>query len=77
MAKKIGLDAAAAAEVQTEIEAAAAEQPQEIKYTKAALIGSKRFQERRDLLEAILDDGGSFTIGEAEALINYYLNKEV
>lgn len=75
MANKIGIDAAAAAEAQTEIEAAAAEQPQ--KYTKAALAGSKRFQARRDLLNAILDDDGMFTVEEAEAIINFYLNKEV
>lgn len=72
MAKKIGFDST---EAQTEIEAAAAEQPQ--KYTKAALAGSKRFQSRRDLLNAILDDGKQYTIGEAEKEINNYLNKEV
>jgi hypothetical protein len=77
MAKKIGLDAAAAAEVQTEVKAAATEQPQETKYTKAALAGSKRFQARRDLLNAILDDGVEYTINEVETIINNYLNKEV
>lgn len=76
--RKIGLDAAeAATEAQTEVKAAAEDQPAEIKYTKAALAGSKRFQAKRDLLNAILDDDGMFTVEEAEALINFYLNKEV
>lgn len=73
MANKIGLDA----EAQTEVEAVATEQPAEIQYTKAALAGSKRFQNRRDLLNAILDDGKEYTITEAENAINNYLNKEV
>lgn len=55
----------------------AAKQPQEIKYTKAALAGSKRFQTRRDLLNAILIDGEEYTVEEIEKAINNYLNKEV
>ena len=55
----------------------AAEQPQEPKYTKAALAGSKRFQFRRDLLNVILIDGEEYTINEVEKAINNYLNKEV
>jgi hypothetical protein len=57
--------------------AAAAEQPQETKYTKAALAGSNRFQFKRDLLNAILIDGEEYTIAEVEKAINNYLNKEV
>lgn len=75
MAKKIGLEEAK--EAQTEVKAAAAEQTAETKYTKAALAGSKRFQARRDLLNAILEDGKEYTISEAETIINNYLNKEV
>lgn len=55
----------------------AAEMPQETKYTKAALAGSKRFQFRRDLLNVILIDGEEYTIDEVEKAINNYLNKEV
>jgi hypothetical protein len=54
---------------------AGAEKPQ--KYTKEALAGSKRFQARRDLLNAILDDGKKYTIEEVETKITNYLNKEV
>ena len=49
----------------------------ETKYTKVALVGSKRFEARRDLLNAILEDGKKYTISEAENKINNYLNKEV
>lgn len=73
--RKIGLDAADAAGAEKKVKSA--EQPQETKYTKAALAGSKRFQARRDLLNAILDDGVEYTIAEAETIINNYLNKEV
>lgn len=55
----------------------AEEKPSETKYTKAALVGSKRFEARRDLLNAILEDGKKYTISEAENKINNYLNKEV
>lgn len=73
--RKIGLEAATAAGAKKEVKAA--EQLEETKYTKAALAGSKRFQARRDLLNAILDDGVEYTIAEAETIINNYLNKEV
>ena len=53
------------------------EKPSETKHTKAALVGSKRFEARRDLLNAILEDGKKYTISEAEDKINNYLNKEV
>jgi hypothetical protein len=69
MSKKIGLE--------PEIEVKAAEQPQAIKYTKAALVGSKRFQRVRDLLNVILADGAEYTIDEAEKAITNYLKKEV
>lgn len=59
---------------QTEVKA---EQPAATKYTKDALAGSKRFQTRRDLLNAILIDGEVYTIEEVENAINKYLNKEV
>ena len=64
-------------EAQEEVKVAATEQPQETRYTKEALAGSMRFQERRDLLNVILDDGKEYTISEAENEINNYLNKEV
>lgn len=59
--------------------AKAAEVPaaEETKYTKTALVRSGRFEARRDLLTAILDDGEMYTIAEAEKKINDYLNKEV
>ena len=71
MGKKIGFNS------KTEVKKAAEKQPAETKYTKEALVGSKRFQTRRDLLNVILEDGKQYTIGEAETAISNYLNKEV
>lgn len=51
------------------------EQPAATKYTKAALVGSKRFETARDLLEALLGDG-EYTIEEVEKAIENYLTKE-
>ena len=48
----------------------------ETEYTKAAIIGSKKFENRRDLLNALLEDG-KYTIAEVERALNTYLNKEV
>ena len=75
MSNKISLEPAAAVEAKTKVKAGKA--PQETRYTKAALVGSKRFKARRDLLNAILDDGKEYTIAEAEKEFNNYLNKEV
>ena len=55
----------------------AEETPQEIKYTKAALAGSKKFEAHRDLLNVLLADGEKYTVAETEQRINNYLNKEV
>ena len=49
----------------------------ETKYTKFALVNSKKFEGRRDLLNALLDNGKMYTIAEVETAINNYLNKEV
>lgn len=76
---KIGFEAGAKAtkKTKTAAPAAAEQQPAAQKYTKAALTGSQRFQGRRDLLNALLDDGNEYTVEEAENAINNYLNKEV
>ncbi len=55
--------------------AAAEAKPQ--KYTKVALAGSKRFQLKRDLINAILIDGEEYTIEEVENAIENYLKQEV
>lgn len=57
--------------------AAATAPAKETKYTKVALVGSKKFEGRRDLLNALLDNGKMYTIAEVETAINNYLNKEV
>lgn len=52
-------------------------QAKDIKYTKRAIVDSFRYQPKRDLLNAILDDGKEYTIAEVDTIINNYLHKEV
>lgn len=49
----------------------------ENKYSKSALIASSEFVRSRDLLKVLLKDGEVYTIAEAKAIVNNYLNKEV
>lgn len=42
-------------------------------YTKAQLLASRRYAERRDLLCALLADGETYTVKQADALIQKYL----
>ncbi|MCD8215848.1 MAG: hypothetical protein LUC97_09455 [Clostridiales bacterium] len=49
----------------------------ENKFSKEALIKSRLFKDRRDLVSAVLEDGKEYTKTEAEELIGGYLNKEV
>jgi hypothetical protein len=44
-------------------------------FTKEQLIESKRFAARRDIAAAVLVDGQSYTIENAEKLINSFLKK--
>ncbi|MCH5186831.1 MAG: hypothetical protein J1F63_00405 [Oscillospiraceae bacterium] len=54
-----------------------AEKKPEAKYTKARLIASKRFADRRDVLSAALEQGKEYTLGEAEDIINKFLKGKV
>lgn len=49
----------------------------EQKYSKSALIASGEFVRSKDLLKVLLKDGEFYTISEAKAIVNNYLNKEV
>lgn len=49
----------------------------EQKYSKSALITSGEFVRSKDLLKVLLKDGEFYTISEAKAIVNNYLNKEV
>ena len=49
----------------------------EEKFTKAQLVKSKRFENHRDILSALLDGDEEYTITQAEAVINKYLKGRV
>lgn len=47
------------------------------KFTKTQLVKSKRFENHRDILSALLDGDEEYTITQAEAVINKYLKGRV
>lgn len=49
----------------------------EQKYSKSALVASGEFVRSKDLLKVLLKDGENYTVSEAKAIVNNYLNKEV
>lgn len=46
-------------------------------YTKAQLAGSKRYANRRDLLESLLEEGKAYTLKEADRLIDRFMKGKV
>ena len=55
----------------------AVETAAEPKFTKGALVNSKRFHEHRDLVSALLKDGVEYAISEVETKIAEYLKGKV
>lgn len=49
----------------------------ETKFSKDKLLKSKRFADRRDLLNALLSDDKEYTIVETEEIIKEYMEGEV
>lgn len=47
------------------------------KFTKQQLTESKRYKKQRDLLEALLEDGKTYTIAQVDKITGDYLRKEV
>ena len=46
------------------------------KFTKEALVNSKRFRNERDIVSALLEDGVEYTVAEVEdAIMNYMKGK--
>ncbi|MCM3748035.1 hypothetical protein M3223_11795 [Paenibacillus pasadenensis] len=45
-------------------------------FTKSQLMASGLYQQRRDLLSALLDNNRVYTKSEVDSLIQTYLNKE-
>ena len=46
-------------------------------FTKQQLAESKRYKKKRDLLEALLENGKTYTIAQVDKIIGDYLKKEV
>lgn len=55
----------------------AAETTTAAKFTKAQLVGAKRFANRRDLLRAVLADDTLYTVAEATAALEKYMKGKV
>lgn len=49
----------------------------EQKFTKQQLYESRRYAKRRDLVEALLDDGKQYSVKEVDSLIESYFKKGV
>lgn len=47
------------------------------KFAKQQLAESKRYKKKRDLLEALLENGKTYTIAQVDKIIGDYLKKEV
>ena len=54
--------------------ASAAKEP---KFSKEALMNSKRFRNECDLVSALLEDGKEYTIPEVEGMITKYMKGKV
>ena len=46
-------------------------------FTREQLTEAKRYKNRRDLLDALLEDGRAYTIAEVDKKISDYLGKKV
>lgn len=46
-------------------------------FTKQQLAESKRYKKKGDLLEALLENGKTYTIAQVDKIIGDYLKKEV
>ena len=49
----------------------------ENEFSKEQLIATKRFQERKDILEALLNDGERYTVKAVEETIESYMKGRV
>lgn len=58
-------------------EQAHAKSDQAPRYTKAQLAGAEHFKTRRDLLEALLENGCIYTVSEADKAINRFMKGKV
>lgn len=53
------------------------EQEEAVRYTKEQLSGAERFRSRRDLVEALLENGREYTVSEANQVIHEFMKGKV
>lgn len=53
------------------------EKAKEATFTKAQLLKSKKYSERVDLLNVLLEDSKTYTSKEVDELVKDFMNKEV
>lgn len=46
-------------------------------FSKEQLVNAKRYKDKKDIVTGLLDDGGEYTLAEADALINKFLKRKV
>ena len=49
----------------------------ELRFTKSQLSAAKRYRNEQDLINALMEDGKTYTLDEANDLINTYLKGSV
>ncbi|MDR2024386.1 MAG: hypothetical protein LBQ71_14335 [Hungatella sp.] len=53
-------------------------EPQEtVRYTKEQLAGAKRYREKKDLINALLEPGKAYTMAEADELLEKFMKGKV
>lgn len=53
------------------------DKPEMARYTKSQITESKRFTEKQDILNGLLEDGKTYSIEDVDMIINNFLGKEV
>ena len=46
-------------------------------YTKEQILGSKKYADRKDIVNALLDDGKEYSVSEVDKLVNSFLKGKV
>ena len=50
---------------------------QDVKFDKSQILASKKYASRRDILGAILEDQGSYTLCEVDSLLEKFMKRKV
>lgn len=50
---------------------------EEAKYLKESIIASKKYANRKDILNVLLEDGKEYSFSEIDVIINDFMTKEV